>query len=50
MDFSSKVRKRATDLMLILRLNKAMDQLVVTNSVCWYDHVLWKMDGHVLRR
>ena len=27
-----------------------MKQLSIANSVCWYGHVLWREDGHVLRR
>ena len=27
-----------------------MDQLAMTNSVCWYCHVLRREDGHLLRR
>ena len=32
--------KRATDLLLVLGLSEAIDQLVVACSVCWYGHVL----------
>ena len=28
------------DLILMLSLKEAIDQLAVTNSVCWYGHVL----------
>ena len=45
-----KDRKRVKDLMLMLGLNEAVDQLVVTNNVCLYGHVLRREDGHVLRR
>ena len=38
------------DLMLMLGLNKAIDQLTMANSVCCYWHVLMSEDGHVLRR
>ena len=27
-----------------------VDQLAMTNNVCWYGHVLRREDGHVLRR
>ena len=45
-----KDRKRSKDLMLMLGLNKTIDQLSMAKSVCRYDHVLWREDGHVLRR
>ena len=35
-------RKRSSDLMFMLGLSEAMDQLAVANSVCWYGHVLWR--------
>ena len=35
-----KDRKRSTDLMFILGLSETIDQLAMTNSVCWYGHVL----------
>ena len=31
--------KRSMDLMLLLALNEAIDQLAMANSVGWYDHV-----------
>ena len=31
-------------------LNKATDQLAIASHVCWYGDVLWREDGHVLRR
>ena len=34
--------KRAKDLMLVLGLNEAMDQLSMENSVNWYGHVLMR--------
>ena len=40
-------RKRAMDLMLMLGLNKAIDQLAMANSVCWYCHVLMREDCHI---
>ena len=42
--------KRYTDLMFMLGLNEKIDQLAIANSVCRYDHVLRREDGHVLRR
>ena len=35
-----KDRKISTDLMFMLCLNEAIDQLAITNSVYWYGHVL----------
>ena len=35
---------------LMFGLNETMDQLSMTNSVCWYGHVLRRENGHVLRR
>ena len=32
--------------MLVLRLNEAMDQSVMANSVCWYGHVSRIEEGH----
>ena len=43
-------RKRSMDLMLMLGLNETIDQLAMTNSICWYGHVMRREDGHVLRR
>ena len=43
-------QKISTDLMFLLGLNVAMDQLAMANSVHWYCHVLRREDGHVLRR
>ena len=37
------------DLMLMLGLNKTIDQLAMANSVHWYGYVLRREDGHVLR-
>ena len=45
-----KIRKRSTDLMMMLGLNETIDQLAMANSVRWYDHVLRREDGHVLKR
>ena len=36
--------------MFVLGLHETIDQLVMANSVRWYDHGLWREDGHVLRR
>ena len=44
-----KDRIRAKRLMLMLSFNKTMDQLSAAYNVCWYGHVLWREDGHVLR-
>ena len=40
--------KLSTELML--GLNETIDQLAMANSGGWYDHVLRRGDGHVLRR
>ena len=45
-----KDRKRSTDFMFMLSLNKTINQLAMANSDRWYDHVLRREDGHVLRR
>ena len=45
-----KGRKISADLMLMMDLNETIDQLAMANSVCWCSHVLWREDGHVLRR
>ena len=45
-----KDRKRSTDLMFMLGLNRILDQLAMANSVRWCDHVLRRDDGHILRR
>ena len=34
----------------MLGLNEPIDQLIMVNSDHWYDHVLRREDGHVLRR
>ena len=34
----------------MLGLSKTIDQLAMANSVRWCSHVLWREDGHVLRR
>ena len=39
--------RRSKDLMF--DLNETMDQLSMSNSVHWYDYVLRKEYGHVLR-
>ena len=36
--------------MFMLGFCETMDQLSMANSVHWYGHVLWREDGHVLRR
>ena len=45
-----KDTKRSTDLMIMLCLKETIDQLAMVNSVCWYGDVLWREDGHALRR
>ena len=45
-----KNRKIYADLMFMLGLSEAINQLAMANSVCWYGHVLRREDGHVLRR
>ena len=45
-----KDSERSKDLMFMLGLNEAIDQLAMANSVRWYCHVLSREDGHVLRR
>ena len=45
-----KDRKRSTDLMFMLGLNEALDQLAMVNSVHWYGHVLRREDGLILGR
>ena len=36
--------------MLILGLNKTIDQLAMEDSVYWYGHMLRRDGGHALRR
>ena len=45
-----KDRKRSTDLMFMLGLKEAIDQLAMANIDCWHGHVLRREDGHALRR
>ena len=45
-----KDRKGSTDLMFLWTLCATLDQLAMTNSVHLYGCVLWREDGHVLRR
>ena len=42
--------QRSMDFMSLLDLSEAMDLPATANSVRWYGHMLWKEDGHVLRR
>ena len=42
-----KDRKISTDLMFIQGLKETIDQLAMSNSVCWNGHVLRREDGHV---
>ena len=44
-----KNRKRSMDLMFMLVLNEAMDQLVMASNVHWYGHVLRIENAHFLR-
>ena len=50
MEYSSKIDRRSADLMFMLGLSKATDQMAMATSVHWYDHMLRREDGHVLRR
>ena len=45
-----KGRKKSINLMFILGLNETIDQLAMANNVCWCGHVLWREDGHMLRK
>ena len=45
-----KNRTISMDLMFMLGLNDTIDELAMTNSVCWYGHVWSGEDGHVMRR
>ena len=45
-----KDRQRSTDLMFMLVLKEAIDQLAMEISVSCYGHVLRREDGHVIRR
>ena len=45
-----KDRKRSADLMFMLGLSEAIDQLAKANCVRWYGHLLSREDGHMLRR
>ena len=38
----------AKDLMWMSGLDETIDRLAITNSVCWYGHVLSGEDGHAL--
>ena len=42
--------KISMDLIIMLGLNEAIDQLSMASSVHWYGHVLRRDDGHILRR
>ena len=43
-------KKRTEDLMVILELKETVVQMVKANGVRWYGHLLWRDDGHVLRK
>ena len=45
-----KDRERSMDLMFMLGLKEAMNQLSMANSDRWYGHVLRRDYGHILRR
>ena len=45
-----KIIKRGMDFMMMLGLNKTIDQLAIANSVRWHGHVLMREDGHVMTR
>ena len=45
-----KDRKRSAYLMFMFGLSKTVDQLAMENSARWYDHVMRREDGQVLRR
>ena len=46
-----KAGKRAIDLMLVLALDRTIDEyMAMANSVCWYGHVLRREDGNVLKK
>ena len=42
--------QRSMDLMFMLGLKEAIDQLAIAISVHWFCHVLRREDRHVLRR
>ena len=50
MEYSSKIKKRTTDLMFMLGLNETIYQLAMANSVRWNGNVLRREDGHDLKR
>ena len=43
-------KKSTKDLMQMLDLNVAIDQLAIANGDCWYGHVLRKDKNNFLRR
>lgn len=43
-------KMRTEDLMEMLRLEEAVEQLAMANGVQWYGHMLRRDEGHVLRR
>ena len=45
-----KYKKGVQGWMQMLGLNETMDQLAMASSGCWYDDVLRRKGGHVLRR
>ena len=45
MEYSSQI-----EIIRILGLNETIYQLIMASSVHWYCHLLWREEGHVLRR
>ena len=43
-------KKRTEDLMEMLGLKETVIQMATTNGMRWYEHVLRRDDGHVLRK
>ena len=43
-------RKGSTNFIIMLGLNKTIDQLAMANSVRWHGHVLRIEEGHIMRR
>ena len=45
-----KDRKRSAELVFMLGFSETMDQMAMADIARWYGHVLWRKDGHALRR
>ena len=43
-------KKRTKDLMEMFGLKETVDQMAKASGVRWYEHVLGRDDGHVLRK